>query len=100
MHPKEEITVSPEAPSSHWIPFTGCHVLLTFAVSHLMFWELPGHDICTTMDISHLHSPLCESNKSEGLCVPPILQQSCLLMPPCNEKYHFSDSFFGWKNPT
>lgn len=98
--PKEEITVSPEAPSSHWIPFKGCHVLLMFATSHLTFWELPGCDICSTTDLLHPHSPSCESDKSERLCVLPSLQQSCLLMPSCNEKYHISDSSFGWKNPT
>lgn len=86
LHPKEEITVSSGAPSSHWITFKGCDVLLIFAASHLMFWELPGHDISTTAALLHPHSPPHESDKSEGQRVPPVLGQSCLLLPSCNEE--------------
>lgn len=85
--------VSSGAPSSCWITFKGCNVLLIFAASHLMFWELPSHDVCTTADLLHPHSPSHESDKSEGLYVPPVLGQSCLLVPSCDEKYHISDSF-------
>lgn len=100
VHPEEEIMVSSGAPSSRWITFKACDVLLIFAASHLMFWELPGHDVCTTADISHPHSPPHESEKSEGLCVLPVLGQSCLLLPSCYEKYHISDSFLGGKIQT
>ena len=83
MHLKEEITVSLGAPSSRWITFKARNVLLVFAVSHLMCWELPGHDICNTLDLLHPHRPPRESNESEGLHVsPPSLVNPASSCPP------------------
>lgn len=56
-------------PSSCWITSKWCSVILVFAASHLMFWELPGH-VCTTMNLLHPPSPLWKNNRSEGLHVP------------------------------
>lgn len=79
-------------PSTCWITSKWCNVILVFAASHLVFWELPGH-VCTTMGFLQPQSLPWEKDRSEGLHVP----LSCLLVFSCNDKYQTCNTFLGGK---
>lgn len=83
--------------SSCWITSKWCNMILVFAASHMMFWELPGH-VSTTMGLLHPHSLPWENNKSGGLHIPlSLVIPACWCSPVM--KNITSAILFGWKNP-
>lgn len=68
-------------PSSCWITSKWCNMILVFAASHLMFWELPGR-VCTTMDFLQPQSLPWENDRSEGLHVSlSLVSPACWCSP-------------------